>query len=87
VTDPKAARKIILDLIDAGQDNALVPLQDGGDGVEVVFSREPGRETEVMQMDESERRTDEAIRAAWLALTGAEIAPGDDPVDFINWTE
>src|SRR5882724_10442482 len=42
LTDTEA-KKIILDLIDAGHDGALVPLQDGGAKVDVILSQIEGR--------------------------------------------
>jgi len=81
LTDTEA-KKIILDLIDAGHDGALVPLQDGGAKVDVILSQIEGRGHLVMGRWEAESRTDRAIRQAWRALTGQLLA--GDPVVFIN---
>lgn len=76
------AKKIIRDLVDAGRDGTLVECQDGGENVDIIYSREKGHTEEVMTLAESERRMDIAIRAAWRALVGTPL-PGD-PVEFIN---
>jgi hypothetical protein len=78
----KAAQKLILALLDAGHDGVLADCQDGGENVDIIFSRRKGHESEVMGLAESEQRMDAAIRFAWKTLTGKTIA--GDPVEFIN---
>ncbi len=80
----KAAKKIILDLLDAGHDNALVPLYRDGLDVDMVFSRKRGCENKAMEVAEAETRTDAAIKAAWKALTGEDFPDGADTVEFVN---
>lgn len=82
MTSRKAAKKLILDLLDAGHDGALVQIQDGGIKVDIVFSCLPNQTDQPMNLAEAEKRTDEAIRRAFLALTGADV--DGDPVEFIN---
>jgi len=78
----KRAKKIILDLLDAGHDGALVQIQDGGKNVDIVFSRIPNQTDQPMKLAEAEKQMDEAIRRAFHALTGANV--DGDPVEFIN---
>lgn len=76
----KEAITVIRDLIDAGHDGALVPIQDGGKEVDTVWSHKSPKR--VMGIEESERHMDRAIKAAWLALTG-KVLEVADPVEFI----
>ncbi len=82
MTSRKRAKKLILDLIDAGHDGALVGIQDGGVKVDIVFSQHPHQKNNPMNLAESEERMNDAIRRAFVALTGADVE--GDPVDFIN---
>jgi len=78
----RKARKIILGLIEAGYNSALVPCQDGGEKVDVVWSiLKPDRP---MELREAELLMDAAICIAWEALTGKKIPNNIDPVAWIN---
>lgn len=81
---PSAAKRIILNLLDSAHDGALVPIQDGGVHVDIVYSRRKGSEGKVMTLAESEKRIDTAIRAAWRALTEQSIPKGFDPVEWVE---
>ncbi len=77
------AKKIIRDLLDAGNDTCLAGNQDGGKNIDIVFSRKKGHTDKVMTLAEAEQRMDAAILSAWKVLM-----PGHDPdgdlVEFIN---
>jgi hypothetical protein len=77
----KAAKRLILDLIDAASNLTLADNKDGG-----LFgfaqSRMQGKEHEAMSLAEAEFRIDSAIQRAYHALRGKEIT--GDPVDFIH---
>jgi hypothetical protein len=68
--------------MDAMYDVALAGCQDGGEKVDILWSRLPGRQNEVMSIKEAEQRLNIAIRAAWRDLTGLEI--DGDPWKFIK---
>ncbi len=67
------ATRLIIALIEAADDCALVPLQDGGDKVDVIHSRRHGQ-LRVMKLPEAERRLDRAIGAVYSALTGSKLS-------------
>jgi hypothetical protein len=81
MTKTQKARRVIKELLDVAQEGALVPIQDGGKHVDIVWSRTE-RESP-MSLSESERLMDRAIRAAYKAITGEAIPRGVDPVEFI----
>lgn len=75
------AKRLIGSLIGAAHDGCLAGVQDGGKNVDIIFSRRKGHETEVMSLEESERRLDTAIRQAWKELTGTRLE--GDPVESV----
>jgi hypothetical protein len=84
MTDHNAAlpaRLALRELLNAQMDADLVPLYDGGQKVDVVWSRRKGREGEVMRLAEAERNLDKAIRAVWKILGQPRIK--GDPVEFL----
>lgn len=82
VVDNETRKRTVLDLIDAGKMGALIDNQDGGENIEVVFSRKRGQKTQAMEADEAEEFMDAAIRAAWRLMGGEDI--DGDAVEFIN---
>jgi len=80
----KQAKTIITELIDAEHCSLLAGMQDGGKKVDIIWSRRRLRTNEVMSLSEGEELMDAAIRSAYRAMTGFELEPDIDPVEFIN---
>lgn len=69
-------------LIDATTDVCLVDHQDGGEKIDVVYSKVPGSHDDAMTLPEAEGRLDVAIRQLYGVLTGQRVE--GDPMEFIN---
>ena len=77
----KAAKRLILDLIDAASNLTLADNKENR-LFGFALSRIEGKEHAEMTLVEAEFRIDQAIQRAYHALTGRQIM--GDPVDFIN---